>query len=136
MIYVHQLSNNCCNASNNKVELCCFKVVGYTQPLIPMLWKTLLKLLNSNLFSAKAALLAAIARCEGDTWQPSGLVQGGQQDLQPYINTLVGQLSSSKQHRSVLIRHHRLDMYMPKRQPTWEKASDIAMHHAMAYVLC
>ena len=86
--------------------------MGYTQPLIPMVWKALLKQLNSNLFSAKAALLAAIANCEGNTWQPTGLVQGGPQAVQPYIGSLVGQPQSAKHSRSVLTWHQALKIYM------------------------
>lgn len=75
------------------------QVVCYTQPLAPALWKTLLKLLNNSMFTAKAALIAALARCEADTWQARGLVQGGPSALQPYLNSVIGQQQSSKSHR-------------------------------------
>ena len=66
------------------------QVVCHSHPLAPSLWKTLLKLLNSNMFPANAALIAAIAHCEGDTWQPKGAVQAGQQALQPHLSLLIG----------------------------------------------
>jgi len=72
------------------------QVVCHTQPLVPSLWKTLLKLLNSNMFPGKATLIAAMARCDGDTWQPKGLVQGGLQALQPYLSSLIGQPHTAK----------------------------------------
>lgn len=75
------------------------QILRFTQPLAPKVWKTLLKLLNSQLFSAKATLIAAIARCEGDTWQPTGLVQHGQQALQPYISPIIGQPQSGRHSR-------------------------------------
>ena len=75
------------------------QVVCYTQPLAPTLWKTLLKLLNNTMFAAKPALIAALARCEGNAWRPQGLVQGGPSALQPYLNNVIGQQQSSKSHR-------------------------------------
>lgn len=59
----------------------------------------MLKVLNNSMFAAKAALIAALARCEADTWQPRGLVQGGPSALQPYLNSVIGQQQSSKFHR-------------------------------------
>ncbi len=75
------------------------QVVCHTQPLVPSLWKTLLKLLNSNTFPGKATLIAAMARCDGDTWQPRGLVQGGLQALQPHLSLLIGQPHTAKANR-------------------------------------
>ncbi|DBA81597.1 TPA: hypothetical protein ACH3X1_007364 [Trebouxia sp. C0004] len=79
------------------------KVVCHTQPLVPSLWKTLLKLLNSNMFPGKATLIGAMARCDGDTWQPRGLVQGGLQALQPHLSLLIGQLQTAKSNSSGLV---------------------------------
>ncbi|KAL3142427.1 hypothetical protein ABBQ38_002758 [Trebouxia sp. C0009 RCD-2024] len=81
----------------------CLQIVCFTQPLEPSLWKTLLKLLNNSMFPAKAALIAALARCEADTWQPRGLVQGGLSALQPYLHSVIGQPQSSKAHSSGLV---------------------------------
>lgn len=88
-------------SANNDDLHCTTQVVCYTKPLVPGLWKTLLKLLSSNLFPAKATLIAAMARCEGDTWQPKGLVQGGPSALQPYLGQLIGQPLSAKSNRLV-----------------------------------
>ena len=74
------------------------QVVCYTQPLVPSLWKTLLKLLNNSMFAAKPALISVVARCEGDAWQPRGLVQGGSVAVQPYLSALIGQASAHKSH--------------------------------------
>ncbi|DBB10596.1 TPA: hypothetical protein ACH3X3_007109 [Trebouxia sp. C0006] len=79
------------------------KVVCHTQPLVPSLWKTLLKLLNSNMFPGKASLIAAMARCDGDTWQPRGLVQGGLPALQPHLGLLIGQPHTAKTNSSGLV---------------------------------
>ncbi|KAL3152399.1 hypothetical protein ABBQ32_001452 [Trebouxia sp. C0010 RCD-2024] len=78
-------------------------IVCFTKPLAPALWKTLLRLLNSNMFPAKAALIIALARCEADTWQPRGLVQEGLSALQPYLHSIIGQPPSSKSHSSGLV---------------------------------
>ena len=78
---------------------CHLQVVCHTQPLVPSLWKTLLKLLNSNMFLGKASLIAAMARCDGDTWQPRGLVQGGLPALQPHLGLLIGQPHTAKTNR-------------------------------------
>ena len=75
------------------------QVVCFTQPLVSNLWKTLLKLLNHNMFAAKAPLISALAHCDGDTWQPKGLFQGGLSALQPYLHTLIGQMQTSKTQR-------------------------------------
>ena len=48
------------------------------------------------MFPGKAPLIAAMARCDGDTWQPKGLVQGGLQALQPYLRSLIGQPHTAK----------------------------------------
>ncbi|KAL0026027.1 hypothetical protein WJX79_002284 [Trebouxia sp. C0005] len=79
------------------------KVVCHTQPLVPSLWKTLLKLLNSNTFPGKSTLISAMARCDGDTWQPRGLVQGGPQALQPHLSLLVGHPHTAKTNSSGLV---------------------------------
>lgn len=75
------------------------QVLGHTQPLVPAVWKILLKLLHSNLFAAKASLISAFACCEPDTWRPKGLVEQGPAALQPYLHQLLGHGEARKQGR-------------------------------------
>ena len=75
------------------------QVLGYTQPLVPAVWKTLLKLINNNLFAAKATLIGAIASCEPDTWHPKGLLQQGADALQPFLPQLMGHTEGTKKGR-------------------------------------
>ena len=75
------------------------QVLGHTQPLLPAVWKALLKLLHSSLFAAKAGLISAFAGCEADTWRPKGVVEQGATALQPYLHQLLGQGEAGKKGR-------------------------------------
>lgn len=110
----------------------CLQIVCFTQPLEPSLWKTLLKLLNNSMFPAKAALIAALARCEADTWQPRGLVQGGLSALQPYLHSVIGQPQSSKAHRCVLLALQCLIIFV---QISHLRTSILVDYSCIAYIM-
>lgn len=78
---------------------CYMQMVGFMQPMAPTVWKTLLKLINSSLFAAKATLISAIASCEPDTWQPKGVAQLQADAIQPYVPQLLGQVEAGQKGR-------------------------------------
>lgn len=88
-----------CNGWEPQWRLPAVQILEYTPLLAPSVWKTLLKLMNSSAFLAKATLIRAIASCECDTWQPKGLLQSGGEGLQPYLPQLIGHAEGIKKSR-------------------------------------
>ena len=88
-----------CHGWEPQWDLPAVQILEYTPLLAPSVWKTLLKLMNSSAFVAKATLVRAIASCETDTWQPKGLLQFGGEGLQPYLPQLIGQAEGIKKSR-------------------------------------
>lgn len=69
-------------------------MASFCGPLPAHTWRTLVKLLNSPAFHAKAHLLAAFGRCPLGTMQPIGLVAQGLEVVAPHLPALVGHAGS------------------------------------------
>ena len=88
-----------CNGWEPQWHLPAVQILEFTPMLASSVWKTLLKLMNSSAFVAKATLVRAIASCESGTWQPKGLLQFGGEGVQPYLSQLIGQAEGIKKSR-------------------------------------